>query len=55
MLSCKSASIIIDKKGRTWTGGYDGQGQVGQGAPEHTTKPVNITKTKISLSFFKKE
>ena len=32
------------------TVGYDGQGQVGQGAPEHTTKPVNITKTKISLA-----
>ena len=42
--------LIIDEKGRTWTVGYDGQGQVGQGAPEHTTKPVNITKTKISLA-----
>ena len=42
--------LIIDEKGRTWTVGYDGQGQVGQGAPEHTTKPVNITKTKNKLS-----
>ena len=41
---------IIDSKGRTWTVGYDGQGQIGQGTPEHTTKPINITKSKISLA-----